>query len=1400
MRLPKILRFACMAIVVLIALGGAERASATVLTSPEGTVLKTGSTIHAVNSGTSTLTTSFKNIECSESTVQAKTTNESGTTVSGSVESLTFGKCNCEVKTLKNGTLSIQWTSGNNGTLSSSSAEVTTTCSTIFGSVHCIYVTSSTTLGTVTGGSPAKVDISSANLPRLTTNGLCAEKANWDATYEITSPKPLYVDNSAGGGATETTLTTSLSGEEKSGAEITVNEGSKVKDTATLSGTNASKATGTVKYKVYADKECKELVTSAGEVTVTGGSIPASEEKELEAGRVYYWQAEYSGDTNNLKSTSTCGKEVLTVKAKTSLTTSLSGEAKSGEEITVNEGSKVKDTATLSGTKSSTATGKVKFRVYKDKECKELAAEAGEGSLSEGKASSEEKTLEAGAVYYWQAEYPGDSLHQASTSTCGEVATVKANTSIATTLSGGEETGEEVEVEEAEGATDSATLSGTNVSKASGKVKYKVYSDEECEELVTTAGEATVSGASVPTSSEVKLSDGFYFWQATYEGDSTHSASTSACGSEVEIVAEEVSVAISLIGEAEAGSEIEVEEVNPVAAEAILSGPNVAEATGFVSYSVYYDSKCEELALEAGEARVEEGVVAVSSEVELPAGTYYWRAKYSGDTQNKTAVSTCGAGIEITRREPLTTILSGEAESGTEITVEEEAPVTDTATINEPSASTATGTVQYKVYSDEECEELAASAGEVAVLSGGTVPTSSEVSLPGGTYFWQAEYSGDLSHAATTSACGSEIEVVGDATSISTSLSGEEESGAEIEVRAVANVTDTAALSGANALKATGTVQYGVYEDSKCENLLHNAGTVEVTEGVVPKSEEVPLPAGTFYWQAQYFGDGKNQGSTSSCGSEVAHVGSALVTSILSGGGQESSEIEVAEEVSVTDTATINEENASTATGTVKYKVYSDPECKELTASAGEVSVSKGVVPASGKEELTQGTYYWQAEYSGDETHEAATSPCGEAQQNVNLPWIVSVGDSYISGEGGRWAGNINIDVAPVTRIIDALEGTAYTSHANDEVGGEAIPKCHRSASAEIFIGPPGVRSTNLACSGAETASVSVRNRFGLTAATWKPGLDFAKAQAKDPINPANLKQGICGLANGCKGQALMLQEWAEQPFNKQKKDIKMVVLSIGGNDFGFDQIVARCAVLFSVWFKECRNDGQVKPHFEPAAVGAVRNRIKQGIKNIGNALLLAKYKPGDFTILVQDYPSPLPANGKEFRYDGLLTPLRNQPGRCPFYNNDANWANEMALKTINQTVREAAEEVVAEGVFNVKLMQLEGAFNGRRLCEKGVEQVHLVGPGIHDWGEKGAVDKTEWINQVRVLNIVSPFQIQEDFHPDYWGQLALRNCVRRAYNNGKPAGGKCLIDGAGLSAPPGAPIGWRLEPRMKLE
>jgi hypothetical protein len=118
-------------------------------------------------------------------------------------------------------------------------------------------------------------------------------------------------------------------------------------------------------------------------------------------------------------------------------------------------------------------------------------------------------------------------------------------------------------------------------------------------------------------------------------------------------------------------------------------------------------------------------------------------------------------------------------------------------------------------------------------------------------------------------------------------------------------------------------------------------------------------------------------------------------------------------------------------------------------------------------------------------------------------------------------------------------------------------------------------------------------------------------------------------------------------------------------------------------------------------------------------------------------------------------------------------------LPTIDSTVLGAA---TVAGLSNVKTMELASAFNGHRLCEKGVGL--LEEEGLSSWKSAEAVNKTEWINQIRTVTaLLPPYELQEDLHPNYWAQLALRNCLTQAYNAGTPKGGTCTISGTGLNS-----------------
>ena len=162
-----------------------------------------------------------------------------------------------------------------------------------------------------------------------------------------------------------------------------------------------------------------------------------------------------------------------------------------------------------------------------------------------------------------------------------------------------------------------------------------------------------------------------------------------------------------------------------------------------------------------------------------------------------------------------------------------------------------------------------------------------------------------------------------------------------------------------------------------------------------------------------------------------------------------------------------------------------------------------------------------------------------------------------------------------------------------------------------------------------------------------------------------------------------------------------------------------------------------------------------------------AGYAATAYKIVVQNYMSPLPP-GASIRYSQSGY-TRQNTGGCGFWNNDANWANSSALPTINAAVANA----VSQAAGNAVLMNLSSAFTGRRLCEN--TDGLLEEQGLATWQSAGASDKSEWITQIRTVSTVfGPYYVQESFHPNYWGELALRNCLRQAWNGGAPRGGTC--------------------------
>ena len=192
MKHVKMLGLLAVAIAALMAFAGT--ASADSVTSPTGTTYT--STLKATAEGHVVLDNPIAKIECPSALEGKVESHGEGKAVSGFISSLSFSNCtdSWHVTVVSAGSLSVNATTGYNGDVFSSGATVETTR---FG-IYCRYATNNTTMGTLTGGSTATIDLSTS-IPFHSGSVFCGSGATtWTGSYIINTPDSLYVDRTGG--------------------------------------------------------------------------------------------------------------------------------------------------------------------------------------------------------------------------------------------------------------------------------------------------------------------------------------------------------------------------------------------------------------------------------------------------------------------------------------------------------------------------------------------------------------------------------------------------------------------------------------------------------------------------------------------------------------------------------------------------------------------------------------------------------------------------------------------------------------------------------------------------------------------------------------------------------------------------------------------------------------------------------------------------------------------------------------------------------------------------------------------------------------------------------------------------------------------------------------------------
>lgn len=361
----------------------------------------------------------------------------------------------------------------------------------------------------------------------------------------------------------------------------------------------------------------------------------------------------------------------------------------------------------------------------------------------------------------------------------------------------------------------------------------------------------------------------------------------------------------------------------------------------------------------------------------------------------------------------------------------------------------------------------------------------------------------------------------------------------------------------------------------------------------------------------------------------------------------------------------------------------------------------------------------------------SGTARAQEAGQETRArPTVaVSLGDSFISGEGGRWQGNIamkyttNTDMWGTDRACTPVgscgsknpAGLYKDSYLDPDTGKE--DGCHRSDVAEIQSAALAVdKRRNLACSGAVTRNVLPKSAGG-------------------------------ELFKGEKPQADQLADLADQ------NQIKLVQLSISGNDLGFSEVIKGCIKTYlmkvtSYCWKSW--DETVKERLRDQ----VLPRVKDTVKAIQETLDKHGHPVGSYVFALQSYPSPVP-QAASYRYPegaGVFSD-RYQKGGCPFYNQDTDWARRTVVPAIAETLEKAADDT------GIAYLDLQWAFDGHEVCNKATDLPTSSNTLANPVPGKSA----EWMRFLSEGPFQTPYaqgQQEESFHPNSYGQKALGKCL----------------------------------------
>jgi hypothetical protein len=899
----------------------------------------------------------------------------------------------------------------------------------------------------------------------LPTSGTVTGTYQWDASYNGDTNNNAVSDNDAANeriiiGAASPTITTTPS-------PVTVTLGATpvtLTDSATLAGGYAP--SGIITFTLFHNGGATPVDTEVVNVTGNGTyGTPAGFTLPI-TGSVtgtYQWDATYNGDSNNsaVSDNNAADEQVTVSAADPTLTTTPTPAMVTLGTTAVT----LTDTAVLADGLSP--TGIIIFTLFQNGGTTPVDTESvtvnGNGTYTTPAGFALPGTGTVIGNYQWNATYNGDASNNAvsDNNAADEQVTVSAaDPTLTTTPTPATVTLGTTAVT----LTDAAVLAdGFN---PTGIIIFTLFHisgtmpvDTEIVRVNGNGTYATPTGFTLPTTG---TATGIYQWDAVYSGDTNNSAVSDNNAADEQV---SVSAADPTLTTTPTPATVTL-GTTPVTLTDSATLAGGFSPTGAITFRLFHNGGVMPVDTETVTVNGN-GTYTTPTGFTLPTtgtvtGTYQWDATYGGDTNNSAISDDNAVDEQVTVQAASPTL--GTTPNPTTVTLGANAvTLTDTATLE--SGFHPTGTITFTLFHNGGPTPV--DTETVTVNGNGPYTTTSGFPLPAtgtatGMYQWDATYSGDANNntASDTGSVAEQVMVNIAGPTLSTTPNPTTVTLGATPV----TLADSATLAGG--FSPTGTITF---------TLLHDGGatpvdteTVAVTgNGTYKTPTGFTLPTtgtvtGTYQWDAVYSGDPNNNvASDNNSTDEQATVSAANPT--LTTTPTPATVTLGATPVTLTDSATLARGYAPT--GAITFRLFHNggatPVVTEVVTVNGNGTYKTPTgftLPTTG---IVQGTYQWDATYSGDPNNNVASDNNATDEQvtvgaaNPTLTTIPTPAMGILGGtlqDTAELAGGFDPTGSITFRLyapgVDPTAGPATYTEIVSGVGGNGMYKTTRGFAA----------------------------------------------------------------------------------------------------------------------------------------------------------------------------------------------------------------------------------------------------------------------------------------------------------------------------------------------------------------